>query len=106
MKKDNVLLSRRHSGGGTVYQDHGCSVFTFLNPVLDGSSPFNQKKHNNKILLKALKNQKINGEVQGRNDLTYKGKKFSGSAYEVEVESKGITIICNTLNLLFGKKNY
>jgi len=82
MNADGVLLARRKSGGGAVYQDLGNTCFTFLvSPVhhkLD-------KNINSQILLDALKSSfNINGEIHGRNDLVYgpDKRKFSGSAYQ------------------------
>ena len=35
LDEDGVLLARRKSGGGCVYQDMGNTVFSFMNPIKD-----------------------------------------------------------------------
>ncbi len=46
------------------------------------------KKFHNIILIKAFKDLGVEIEEQGRNDLIYKGRKFSGSAFEIELGGK------------------
>lgn len=74
MKNNNVLLSRRKTGGGAVYQDLGNSCFSFLTPY-DKNKEGDFKTINNKILIRAFKNLGIEIEVSGRNDLVCQGKK-------------------------------
>ncbi|KAK1939611.1 putative lipoate-protein ligase A [Babesia divergens] len=81
VKRDNVNLVRRFTGGGAVYQDIGNTCFTFISPVDNYS--FDQ---NSKIICAAL--TKLIGETcepSGRNDLCVNGLKasFSGSAFKV-----------------------
>ena len=88
LEEDNVLLARRKSGGGCVYQDLGNSVFSFINPVgLDDKVDF--KTMNNGVLLAALSKFGIQAEASGRNDLIVKheefDKKISGSAYKLRL---------------------
>jgi lipoyltransferase and lipoate-protein ligase len=80
MKKDNVHLARRTTGGGAVFHDLGNTNFTFLSPKES------YKRDNNvAIIFNALKEFGITGEASGRNDLQIPfadgPRKFSGSAY-------------------------
>jgi len=77
LESDRVALVRRRSGGGAVYQDAGCSVFTFIFP----SNDFNIDR-NLETVLGALQRLGIDAEKKGRNDLTYQDKKISGSAFK------------------------
>lgn len=88
MNEDNIALSRRKSGGGAVYQDQGNTCFSFLIPIYDKTLPLDSKNVNNKIILAALANLGVDAELSGRNDITLNGKKFSGSAYEVDLGGK------------------
>jgi lipoate-protein ligase A len=90
LEDDNVILARRKSGGGCVYQDFGNSVFSFLNPI----SAFDRvdfKTMNNDVLLNALKTGfGITAEASGRNDLVVPNldgvdRKISGSAYKLKL---------------------
>ncbi|EGG13497.1 hypothetical protein DFA_11258 [Cavenderia fasciculata] len=77
MEKDGVVLARRYSGGGAVYQDHGNSIFTFLSATDDYD-----KKRNTGIIIDSLKPFIIQAEASGRNDVLVDGKKVSGSAFK------------------------
>ncbi|CAE8603839.1 unnamed protein product [Polarella glacialis] len=74
---DGVGLVRRRSGGGAIFQDPGCSVFTFISP----SGHFNIDR-NLDIIIGSLRRLGIEAEKKGRNDLTFEGKKISGSAFK------------------------
>jgi len=67
LKENNVNLVRRHSGGGTVYQDLGNSIFTFLS-----SKEKYDKKRNFSIIINALQKFDIKAEQIGRNDIDRK----------------------------------
>lgn len=80
MKKDEIHLARRTTGGGAVFHDLGNTNFTFLSPK-EG-----YKRDNNiNVIFQALQKFGITGEASGRNDLMipyHDGpRKFSGSAY-------------------------
>jgi len=77
LEEDSVALVRRRSGGGCVFQDPGCSVFTLIAP----SGVFSIDRNMN-LVLGALGRCGIKAEKQGRNDITYEGRKISGSAFK------------------------
>ncbi|EGC36217.1 hypothetical protein DICPUDRAFT_151371 [Dictyostelium purpureum] len=78
MDEDGVVLARRFSGGGAVYQDLGNTNFTFLS-----STSTYDKNKNTQIILDSLKSIGLpKPEASGRNDILIDGKKVSGSAYK------------------------
>lgn len=81
MEEDNVLLTRRQSGGGAVFHDLGNTNFTFLN----GKAAYD-KARNNSIITKAIAKYDINAYASGRNDILVDGsdgaRKISGSAFK------------------------
>lgn len=84
LEKEGVILARRKSGGGCVYQDLGNSVFSFINPVEDFAKQ-DFKTMNNEVLIESLKAFGVEGKASGRNDLEVDGKKVSGSAYKLKM---------------------
>ena len=101
LRKDNILLVRRQSGGGTVYHDHGNINFCFLHGGRD-----HQRDLNNKILLKCLEIAGIHAYASERSDLRvdFNGdKKFSGSAFKQKKDMAfhhGTLLIDANLDLL------
>lgn len=91
LEEDGVALVRRRSGGGCVFQDLGCSVFTFLAP----SGEFSIDR-NLDIVLGALRRCGIEAEKKGRNDLTYQGRKISGSAFR-HAPDRGVSLHHGTI---------
>ena len=93
MEKDNIILCRRESGGGAVYQDEGNLNFCFIS--YEKSS---DKENNLKLILSSLKRLNISAQMNSRHDLFYRqGKnnfKFSGSAFR---QHKNLTLHHGTL---------
>ena len=84
LEEDGVVLARRRSGGGCVYQDLGNSVFSFINPIEDFSKQ-DFKTLNNEVLINSLASFGIKALASGRNDMEVDGRKISGSAYKLKL---------------------
>ena len=81
VKENDILVVRRPSGGGTVYNDLGNVNFSFI--TYRNSSQAKIKDGFEKFALpviNALQSLGINAVFTGRNDITIDGKKFSGNA--------------------------
>lgn len=76
MEEDGVVLARRQSGGGAVFQDLGNTCFTFM------SGRTNYAQNDNFVIVcEALAKFGIDAEPSGRNDIVVDGRKVSGSAF-------------------------
>ena len=78
VKNIGVKIYRRHSGGGTIYADEGCFMFTFLRRSDSRDKVFHSSLSQ---VADAFKKLNLDVELSGRNDLPFKGKKFSGNSY-------------------------
>ncbi|CRX36906.1 / lplJ / Lipoate-protein ligase LplJ /:390050 Reverse [Candidatus Hepatoplasma crinochetorum] len=79
LKDNNILLVRRISGGGAVYQDLGNVNYSF---VLKGKAKDIYKfEEYSRPIVNFLKNKlHLNAEFGGRNDISINDKKISGIA--------------------------
>lgn len=78
MECDGVKLVRRVSGGGAVFHDEGNLNFSFIS----GKNRSDDKRAS-RILMEALERLGIEAELSGRNDILWRGRKFSGNAKAV-----------------------
>lgn len=79
----HIILTRRTSGGGAVYDDLGNVSFSFITRD-DGDAVGNFQRFTAPVI-QALHRMGASGAAMtGRNDLTIDGKKFSGNAMHVE----------------------
>lgn len=77
-----IQVVRRLSGGGAVYHDMGNLNFTF---IVDGSDTANMDLHGFcRPIAHALQQMGIHAQVNGRNDITIDGRKFSGNSQYVK----------------------
>ncbi len=81
IKKKQIKVVRRLSGGGAVFHDLGNLNFTFIVTGEDGKLVNFQKF--TQPILEVLKTLTIDARFEGRNDLTIDGKKISGNAEHV-----------------------
>lgn len=70
-------VTRRHSGGGTVFADEGDFMFTFI--LRDRTSDLFARTLTS--FADSLHQLGVNAMLTGRNDLTLEGRKFSGNAF-------------------------
>lgn len=78
VKKHNIHVVRRVSGGGAVYHDLGNLNYSFITNH-DGKVLNNFKKFTDPVV-KVLNDLGVEASLQGRNDLEVDGRKISGTA--------------------------
>ena len=78
VREKGIKVVRRLSGGGAVYHDMGNLNFTIIADVED-SAQMDFKLFCQPVV-RALQKLGVQAELNGRNDMTIDGKKFSGNA--------------------------
>lgn len=78
IKKHDIKVVRRQSGGGAVFHDLGNLNFTFI--VEDDGKRFNDFETFVIPIIDVLNELGVKAEFSGRNDLLIDGRKFSGNA--------------------------
>ena len=79
LRAHEIALVRRNSGGGAVYVDAGDLTYVYIAPA--GADKNAQLKQYLQPILAALRELGIDAQMTGRNDLTYRGRKFSGMSF-------------------------
>ena len=101
VKENNIAVIRRLSGGGAVFHDPGNLNFTFI-MTDEGEKSADFTKYT-KPILDVLQAMGVDARFEGRNDMTIKGKKFSGNAkcyYNNKVLQHGTILYESTLHNL------
>ena len=83
VRQNNIKVVRRMTGGGAVFHDLGNINFTFIDNRTESEDSAVMFARFTKPILEALASLGIDARLEGRNDLTIDGKKFSGNAVAV-----------------------
>lgn len=75
-KKDKIMISRRLTGGGAVFHDLGNINYTFIVP-----KKISHIESQMKLIQDVLLKFNISTKIGSKNDILYKGFKFSGNSF-------------------------
>lgn len=78
VRDEEITVVRRLSGGGAVYHDLGNLNFTFITDAPDAAKI--DFRRFCEAVVDALADLGVMAEINGRNDITIEGKKFSGNS--------------------------
>jgi len=78
VKKKDITVVRRLSGGGAVFQDLGNICYTFIATRSDDVT-IDFERYTRPVI-EVLQQLGVDARFEGRNDITIEGKKFSGNA--------------------------
>ena len=108
VRPNGIKVVRRLSGGGAVFHDSGNINFTFIDKRLKGEDTNEMFRRFTSPILSALKNIGIEARLEGRNDLTIGGKKFSGNAiclHKDRILQHGTLLFSSSMANLSGALN-
>lgn len=100
LDQEGIALVRRMSGGGAVYHDLGNLNYTL---VVDENHDFANYDKFTRPVIKALDRIGVKAENSGRNDITIKGRKFSGNAqfkYRARLLHHGTILFNSNLEIM------
>lgn len=82
IREHGIVVIRRQSGGGAVFHDLGNINYTVIHKL--GDADFSNYSKFTAPICGFLQNLGVDARLEGRNDLTIKGMKFSGNAQAVK----------------------
>jgi len=103
-EKYGVEIVRRKSGGGTIFTDEGCLIYSIT--FSPETKPYDPLKIFSKVcssIINALANFGIDAEYKAPNDILVNGKKISGSAQVKKgdfVLIHGTILVSTNLNMM------
>ena len=101
LKKHDIKIARRITGGGAVYHDMGNVNYTFISSREKAAAL--DFAYFTAPIIEALRSLGVNAELSGRNDLLCNGKKFSGNAQfssETKILHHGTLLFDSDLSVL------
>lgn len=84
VEERGIAVVRRLTGGGAVFHDLGNVNFTFIDRAGSERDSHDMFRRFTAPILEALKQLGVEAQLEGRNDLTIDGAKFSGNAMCIE----------------------
>lgn len=106
IKKNNIKVVRRLTGGGAVFHDLGNVNFTFI--TAENNCKALDFKRFTKPVTDALRHFGVSAELSGRNDITVDGRKISGNAqcvYNGKIMHHGTLLFSADMSHLAGALN-
>jgi lipoate-protein ligase A len=103
VRKNNIPVVRRLSGGGAVFHDLGNVNFTFIDNRDQSEDTASMFARFTRPILEAMAQLGIKANLEGRNDLVIDGKKFSGNAvavYKNRILQHGTLLFSASINNL------
>uniref|UniRef100_UPI00315871A1 lipoate--protein ligase family protein n=1 Tax=Caloramator sp. Dgby_cultured_2 TaxID=3029174 RepID=UPI00315871A1 len=81
VKKNDISVVRRLTGGGAVFHDKGNINFTFIKNINDVNISFQEFLE---PIVEFLKSLGVEAKISGRNDIVVDEKKISGNAQTIK----------------------
>ncbi|MBQ9639853.1 MAG: lipoyl synthase [Bacteroidales bacterium] len=77
-RQHHIAITRRKSGGGCIYSDEGCLLFSYIVREHDAAVVFERRMQDTARTLRAAG---LEVELSGRNDILVQGRKVAGAAF-------------------------